>query len=226
LSRIIRNLAEGIKKMEFQAPKPHEAKSISLPQFRAFHSQDMMPIEDAEEKARQAAAKAKAEALQEAEKKLKSPLQNALGKLEGILDEISQFRRELFKESESDIIELVRRISKRILLQELRTQPEILTQIVQTALEHLGKEDLIVMVFNPQDKSLFDSAKDGFLKDLKNKSEIEFQTDAQIPSGSALLKTETKEVDVRLEEMVDQILGYIDESRSDPQEPGDEGDKV
>src|SRR5690606_38578852 len=99
--------------------------------------------------------KAKREGMKEAEQKLATPLRTALGNLENLLDEISRFRRELFKESEAEIWDFIQRVCKRILMKELSLDPNVLKSIVEKGLEILGKQKKVVVLFNPSDEAFF-----------------------------------------------------------------------
>lgn len=227
MSRILKGSASDVKKLHLgeEQDKP-EPGSVDRPSFRAFRSPGVISIEESNAKIEAAVAEAKMKAMKEAEAKLKQPLTSAIDNLEGVLDELSSFRRELFKEVEQEVLTLIRRLAKKILLQELKMDPEILTRLVEKALETVEKEKTIQVIYSPEDERVFKGAKPNYLEKLQGKSEIEVLANPQIPAGRALIKTETREVDVSLEEMVDAVLDQLEDANRQPEEPGNDGDKV
>jgi flagellar assembly protein FliH len=73
---------------------------------------------------------AKAEGYREAESRSMAQVRAALENIEKVVDEISKFRRELFKECDRDVFELVGVIAKKVVLKELSLNPDLLKDIV------------------------------------------------------------------------------------------------
>ena len=137
MSRIVRGESQEVKNLR---PETKSAvKDFARPHFRAIHAADTLTLEEADQKIKEAIQKSKLQALQEAEAKMKQPVQTAIQNVESLLDEISRFRRDLFKEAEQEILEMVGKICKRVLASELKTQPELLLNVVQKGLDYLEK---------------------------------------------------------------------------------------
>lgn len=227
MSRIIRSSDHGAQALELEAKvQKAEPKSYAVPSFRTYLAPDVLKKVEAERLTQLAVAEVRVKALQEAEGKLKQPLRQGLENIEGVLDDLSQFRRELFKEVEVEVVELVRKIAKRVLLRELNTDPAVLTEIVKKSLEEVEKAKEILIVFSPEDEKVFQSAKPDFAEKLRGREDIQLLSDAQVPGGRALVKTQSKEIMISVEDMVDEILNRIREVNQNPKEPGDEGDKI
>lgn len=225
MSRIVSGDSPDVKRVEPMAVG-RTARDPKSAKFRMMRATDTMSLDEADARARELAQKAKVAALQEAEVKMKQPLQQALENLEGVLDEISRFRKELFKESEEEVLDLIQRVCRKVVGHELKTNPELLVQIVQRGLELLEKEKFIRVHLNPQDLQLFQKAKPDFDQKFAGRAEIELRVDPKISSGTAALSTETRELEVHIEHMVDEVLGAVRESIEEIKETGDEGDKI
>jgi len=226
LSRIVRGNSEAIKEMKLEKRPKAQAKDFAMPHFRGFHAHNLISLDEANDRANQAAAEARIAAFKEAEQKLKAPLQSALENLEGVLDELSRFRRELFKEAETELIDLIKRLSKKILLHELQMKPEILKGIVEQAVKTLEQEKRIQVYLNDADYQSFGSASSGFLSQFKDRNEIEIHTHPELVRGSALVQTINCELDVNVESMVDKVISEIKQKQYETSETGNEGDKV
>ncbi len=191
-----------------------------------MRASDTLSTDEAQALAHEAAQKAKQQAAQETELKMRQPIQQALNNLEGVLDELSKFRRELFKEAESEILELVRRVCRRVVANELKADPEKLKSVVERAIEIVEREKFVKVIVSPHDIQMFLKTKPDFDKKFSGRSEIEIRAASDVAPGTALIQTETRQVEANVESMVDEILGRVQEQISEVKETGDEGDKV
>jgi flagellar biosynthesis/type III secretory pathway protein FliH len=189
-------------------------------------SEEFLTLEETQQMVQKAVSEAKAQAVRETEARMKPPVQQVIQKVDTILDEFSQFRRDLFKEAEIEVIELVRRVSKRVLNFELSLKPELLQSVVEKALEGLVTEKRIVISFSPTDEAQFKAFHPQFLETALQKPELEFKPEAQIPAGTVWIRTESVEMEVQIEKMVDEILGQVLGAVQSAKETGDEGDKI
>lgn len=174
----------------------------------------------------QARQEAKMQSAQETERRVMTPVSTALQNIESILDEFSRFRRELFKESEAEVIELIRFLAKKVLHRELATQPEVLKGMVEKALELVEKQKQIVVLFSHADMKFFQSAKADFLQMFSNSTDLRFNADPQMPQGQVLIKTEALQVDVNVDSMIDHLLNQVVQEKVSDKEVNDEGDKA
>jgi flagellar assembly protein FliH len=167
---------------------------------------------------------AKAEGYREAESRSMAQVRAALENIEKVVDEISKFRRELFKECDRDVFELVGVIAKKVVLKELSLNPDLLKDIVQKSLSLLEKEKQVVLQLNPQDLEFFKKAKPDFLETYKGIEELGFEVDSRIPSGGLIAKSKKIELDINAASMVDHILSQVKNVRSEISASNNEGD--
>lgn len=226
MSRIIRGLSESVKELERSAGRPHRPGEFRSPVFHAFRSSDTISLEEAKELAAREAEAARQIAFVDAEAKLKEPLQQSLESLENVLDEISRFRRDLFREAETEAVDLIKRLCALILGEELKREPENILKIFQKAVSVIEKEKFIHVRVNPSDAELFRQAKADFLQKFASLSDIEIEEDDSVPVSGAILKSETRQVDMTVEQMVEHLISSARESLNESKETGDEGDKV
>jgi flagellar biosynthesis/type III secretory pathway protein FliH len=226
LSRIVSGDSPEVKIVQAAQATPRQLKEFPRAQFRAIRSVDSVTNEEADLRSREAAQKARQITSQEVEQKMRQPLQQALTNLESVLDEVSRFRRELFKEAEQEVLELVRRVCVKVLGHELSVKPEALVEIIERAVTTVERERFVKLVLNPQDLQMFLRAKPEMDKHFAGRAEIEIRTDTQVVPGSAVLQTESRQIDVSLEAMIDEVLSKVHQQIEEVKETGDEGDKV
>lgn len=221
MSRIVHGPSQEIRAIRPAQP----SKGVSQARLPVFHS---MNIEGSlsEEEIETRLAAARAEGYREAEQRLGQPLRQSLENVERILDELSRFRRELFKESENDVLDLVTHLAKKVVLKELSLSPEIMKSIVEKALGHLEKQKRLSLQVNSVDFDFYQRAKPDFLSKLKGLSELSIEVDSQIEPGSAVVKSQSLEIDLSLDAMVDQIMSQIQAARVEVSKTNDEEDLV
>lgn len=210
--------------MRVSAQVKRDPEPIKAPAFRLMQAEGSLTRAEADQEIQIAVQKAKLEATRETEQKLKVPILSTMENLNNILDELSSFRRELFKECETELIELLHILSRKILAAELTIKPELLHQLVEKAIEAAHKEKEIEVWMNPQDLQSFKSMRPDIFE--KFKDQIRFQTDSEISVGTAKVQTKTKSIDVNISQIVDDLLQHVIEERVEVKETGDEGDKV
>ena len=119
----------------------------------------------------------------------------------------------------------MRLLAKKVFAKEVSLAPELLKTMVERSLDLIEKEKRINIAFNPSDFSIFQSAKDDFLKQLPNATEMRILQDPKIPAGSAYIKTETLQIEVSVESMVDELLNQIQQAKITGQDVNKEGDE-
>ncbi len=172
----------------------------------------------------QAKASGRVEGQRESERKMLGTVNQGLQSLEGVLDEISRFRRELFKEAEEEVIEFVRLLAKKVIAKELSLTPELLKTMVEQSFNAIEKEKKINVFVNPSDLAIFSTAKEDFLKKLEGASEMRITSDAKIRQGTAFIKTETLQVDVSVDSMIDQMMREVAQAKHLGEDVNKEGD--
>lgn len=226
MSRIVKGSADEVRELKARPVHRSSAVDFQLPKFQIIRSDDLLSRDEAEELCNTEADKARQRAGMEVEARLKEPLKKGLENLESILDEISAFRRELFREAEEEVVTLIQKLAKKILGAELKSDTAHLLEIVQKGLMVTEKEKFIQLYIHPQDAEFFRSAKPDFIQKFHNISEIEIIEDANVDSGGVVLKTQTRQLDMTLDQMVDHLINRVQDAVRETKETGDEGDKV
>lgn len=135
--------------------------------------------------------------------------QNALlliQRLEKAIADLSQLRQKELKELEKQVIELSFTIARRIIIRELSTNPDIITDIVKEALTRLQKTGQAIIRIHPSLNELF----------LKNKPQllsiypdITFELNSKAPLYGAEVIGPEETVNTDLEEVFRNFLGDI-----------------
>jgi len=224
--RIVHGPSSDIKTIRIVNQGSAQTTTFEGRPFKGMRVADSYTSAEVQQKMDEARVEGKREGFEEARTQLNGPLRDGLQTVETILDEASKFRRELFKESEEEILDLIRAICKKVLGREVSIDPNTLKDIVVQALKHLEHQKKVQVRLNRDDLERFQSVKEDFLKELRGLEELEFIADEAQAAGTASLKTATTTVDVRLDETVDQLLNSIRQEAKGSSQVNDEGDRL
>ncbi|MBN8554432.1 MAG: hypothetical protein J0L93_03215 [Deltaproteobacteria bacterium] len=226
MSRIVRGESAEVKSVKLMSSTSRAASAYSLKAFTGYHVEGTYTQKELEEYMEKARQEGRRQGAHETESRMMQPLNAALENVENLMDELSRFRRELFKEAEVEVLELIRAVSKRILNRELQIQPDQLKEIVAKAVELIERQRKVFIRISPIDLQMFSEAKKDFLQRFKGLEEVEVHADSSLPKGQALVKSKTLEIDVNIENMVDHLLQKLTSVQTETSETVTDGDKT
>ncbi len=129
--------------------------------------------------------------------------------LEKIIREVSAFKESLIVEAEVQLVDLAVAIARKIIIEEIRTRPEIILTMVKEALKSLQRTGSITIKINPALYDLFMKKRPEII-DIHQ--DIIFDVNSNIPVSGPLIISETEEVVTDIESLLTNI---IDEMKGD-----------
>ena len=222
MSKIVHGASDEIRPMKATKPRQVDPSEFRRATFSVYTIEGSIDAEELQTKVNEA----RVSGIRETEQKLAAPLNAALENVEKFMDELTRFRRELFQESENDILEMITTVAKKVVLKELSIDPSLLKEVVQKAISVVERERNVVIAVSPQDCEFYQKAKPDFLAKFQGIQELRIEVDRQLPSGQVFVRTQTLELDVRVDAMVDQLMQKVQDSRKTIIETNDEGDKA
>lgn len=217
-ARIVRSGGEGENIASVSAA---EVKTYGGVSFRSMRMEGTYNQQELDEKLKIAKEDGRKDGVRQAEQKLSAPIKAGLENIETILDELSRFRGDLFKEAEEEVLNLVNQISKKIVMKELALDPHLVKEVVAKGIEHLEKQRKIRMIVSPQNHDLFKISKPDYLERFKGVESLEISVDPQLPQGAAVLETRACSIDLNLEKMVDHVLSQATSGQKSSPEVND-----
>jgi len=118
---------------------------------------------------------------------------------------IPLIRKETIEKTEERIIMLSIAMAEKIINQEVQTRKEIILGVLKGALKNIVETDGMKIRINPQDYRYVMEVKNDFLQSLSGLSKVEFEEDASIKRGGAIVETMFGEVDARIESQLKEI---------------------
>lgn len=149
--------------------------------------------------------KGKEEGLKESEERLSTTIK-ALGTA---LEEISELRKTIIRNSSQDMLHLVLTIARQVLHCEVAVKPETILSSIERALSASISTDSYNVKVNSQDLELVKEKKPFFLARVTGLKNINFESDDGISRGGCRVESELGEVDATIETQLEEIRQYL-----------------
>lgn len=122
---------------------------------------------------------------------------------------IPLIRKEIIEKTEERIVMLAIAMAEKIINQEVQTHKEIILGVLKGALKNIVETDGMKIRINPQDYRYMMEVKNDFLQSFHGLSKVEFEEDASIKRGGAIVETMFGEVDARIESQLKEIQAVM-----------------
>ncbi len=126
-----------------------------------------------------------------------------LERLEGIFEELVEFRENLIKNLESQAVDLAVAIARKIIIEEVNTKPEIIVTMVKESLLKLQRMGTITIKINP---SLYEMFKNKRPELLDIHPDIVFDVNSNVPVTAPLVISEIEEVVTDIDSLLANII--------------------
>ncbi|MGQ9646119.1 MAG: FliH/SctL family protein [Thermodesulfobacteriota bacterium] len=152
-------------------------------------------------------------------------VETVIHQFELILLNLRDQQQELYKEFEKKMVELVIRISQRVIRHELTLREDTIQKTLEEAFRHVSDRTKILVRLHPADYRSLSTYHEKFPWIKDQTENITVVEDPLISRGGCLLETPFGEVDATIEGQFDEIVSSIwnqwesKEKQSDPQIP-------
>ncbi len=120
-----------------------------------------------------------------------------------LIDEVRHFKETLLKESEEDILTIALAISRQIIRQEVRENPEVIVKNIQTAINKIGQTGKILIRLHPDDLEVITQEAESMIGSTKQEINLRFESDLGLNPGDCIIEGEERMVDGRLKSQLD-----------------------
>jgi flagellar assembly protein FliH len=130
-----------------------------------------------------------------------------LARLERSIEELAEVRSSMMMATERQLAELAAAIARRVLGQELATDPSRILELARQGIETLSDRDkLVVRVGAP----LSEATLSAFFEGMKSRStRCEVRHDPSLSPGQCIVETDLGRVDESLETRLANVLGQL-----------------
>lgn len=166
---------------------------------------------DMETQAREREQDAHARGYAEGEKagmdRAKQSLDPVMIQMRQTLVELEKLKKRLMADAEAEAVTLALAISRKIVHQEIKTDPQVVLNTVRAALEKIVERDRIRIRLNPRDLDAAREAVGQFAQLTDGMESVSFDADASVSPGGCLVETQFGDIDGR----IDQQMAWLEE---------------
>jgi flagellar assembly protein FliH len=160
---------------------------------------------DVESKIAEAYARGKREAGEKAEKRFGETVQA----FSAALEDISQLRGSILKNSTDDMLRLVMAIAEQVIPCAVALNPEIIHHTIVKALQAAVDSDVYHIKVNPEDMVVVMEKKPLLLASISGLKNITVEASPEISRGGCLVESDLGEVDATIESQLEEIRRKI-----------------
>ena len=133
--------------------------------------------------------------------------------IENLLIEISNIKREIIEQSESQILELIFTIAKKIIHHQAGSDEKAVRDTILKAIHLATEKSKVTLRVNPENFDYIEKLKPEILTKFKELKSIMVTSDPSITKGGCLLETPYGDVDASIETQLEKIYQCLDEAR-------------
>ncbi len=147
------------------------------------------------------------EGIIKAEQEIDETRKNALQESQQIITAAGKTKMQMLKTAESDMMRLVMAIARKVIGGEIKTNPEVVINVIGEALTYLDKTENISVHINPQEVlQVLDAVNTGQITDKNNKLvDFDVQADKRVSTGGCIIDGEEGQIDATIETRINRI---------------------
>ncbi len=135
----------------------------------------------------------------------KKKMEPVLNNFRQVLSELDRIKKESCLMAEKEAVDLSMAIARKIVCHEIATNKETVLSVVKEALKKVVDHDKILIKINSADIQYVKNHEIRFADLFENIENIEFEPDDTVPSGGCVIKTNSGDIDARLEKQLQAI---------------------
>ena len=139
--------------------------------------------------------------LEQARQDMENILENARQEKQQTIEEGARIRMQMLRAAEGDMLRLVMAIGRKVIGGEMRTNPEVVINVIADALSYLEGSENISVHINPQEVlQVLDAVNTGQIADKNNQIiDFEVKADNRVSPGGCIINSEEGQIDATLE---------------------------
>jgi len=126
-------------------------------------------------------------------------IEPVLTSLQEILIQLNSFRKEIYQETEKEVVELSLAIARQIICQEVSFNRDIVTCVAREALAKVEEPGNIKIKMSPSDLKFIKETRSQMSKLIENIDNVTLEAEENIQNGGCVIETDLGEVDARIE---------------------------
>jgi flagellar biosynthesis/type III secretory pathway protein FliH len=130
-------------------------------------------------------------------------------RLTSIADYLGRQKRDVLRENRQEVVELILRISERVLRFEQSSQKDLLAANISMVLDDISSEEVVLIHLNPAD---FQAVRQHFARHDAPACRPHFSEDGAVPEGECRIRSKSMNIDVSFQKRFQSIRDRLIES--------------
>lgn len=141
-------------------------------------------------------------------------LVNVFRSLRTATEGVQSLREKVLRESEDDLLDLIMKVARKVILREVAMDRGILVNVVRTAIAALSERCEITIHLNPDDYILITTGPGDSLRNELLTERMQLKSDPAVLQGSCLIDSEMGTLDAGIDGQLDEIFRRLLEERA------------
>lgn len=117
--------------------------------------------------------------------------------IQKIRDALQEYKKEMVKKLEPEIVKLSQYIAEKIIRQKINTEQSLILSIIGFSVKQISQLGKVIIYLNPEDYEYLKSNKSEIEEVINNFDEIKFLEDKRIEKGGCIIETENGNIDTQ-----------------------------
>ncbi len=154
-------------------------------------------------------AQGEKDGLELGEKKAAKLIEN----IESILIELSRLAKEIPKQYEKEILDLIFVVAKKIIHREIASDKNAIRDTVLNALHFAVEKSKVILRVNPEDIDYIEKSRTQFFAEVNDLKSISITSDPSITRGGCFLETCYGDIDASVETRLEKVYQSLEQAR-------------
>lgn len=142
---------------------------------------------------------------EEASAKIRTEGERRLASFDTVLAELEGAKVSIFRANERYLIELIYRISRQVLLRDLKMDREYAARLCRQVVERIGVKENIRIGLSEDDFAFAESIREGLEKSFGGLRNLQIERSARVKTGGCLVETDWNAIDASIDTQLDGI---------------------
>lgn len=169
-------------------------------------------LKDLQEQAyREAYALGLDEGREKAFEEKRSVFQEKVLHFEELISSVERLKSDLIASNEAQILRLVMYMAKRLAMAEVKERPELVLEVIKTAVESAQSEEAITVRLSPSDMQFIDETRMKLGKEFDALKKAKFEASDSVSDGGCVVETNYGDVDATMEQRFEKLWTAVSE---------------
>ena len=135
----------------------------------------------------------------------KQRVESEMSHIQELIEALKTSKNDIYKENETQIVNLCFYMAKRLLMKEVEADPEYIKSLIKKSLEMAQSDEEVTIRVSSEDKVWIDKHMDSIFKDLSLDPATRIEEDRDVNRGGAIIETNHGVIDATVEQRLEKL---------------------